>query len=175
MSVYCTVNGCQHSDNHNVLGHKCRKCNTFGHGIIECGTDTLLSLNPQISQLKIREIPENIQCDIKTCRYKTSHTRNGHMCRLCDGYGHGITECIFTKANHIASLYPPEYLTKVYVSTYGGMGSLRYSKFDGSSVPLESYLMRGDDWGQYGSSEVPTLMKFLDGYKPLREVDKSML
>lgn len=32
-------------------------------------------------------------CTVKDCRYKERHNSNGHLCRQCKQYGHGVHEC----------------------------------------------------------------------------------
>jgi len=50
--AYCTAKGCKHNDSHNIRGHKCRKCENYGHGVIECGHDIV------IQHLRLINIPK---------------------------------------------------------------------------------------------------------------------
>ena len=34
---YCKVQHCRHPDKHTTLGHHCMSCNSYGHGINDCG------------------------------------------------------------------------------------------------------------------------------------------
>lgn len=166
---YCTVYGCAHPDTHNISGHLCRRCNMFGHGFSECG-----SLN-HILQLTLNRIPEDKQCDVEGCKYKETHVRQGHKCLLCNGYGHGYKECIHVSPEKILSTFPTQVPGKIYVSTYGGMGCMNYWKRDSPNTHFTKYFMHNDSWGQYGHSEVPELMEFLNGYQPLRLIDNPFI
>ncbi len=34
-----------------------------------------------------------MHCNVKSCRYPSSHNTLGHLCGKCSNFGHGITEC----------------------------------------------------------------------------------
>ena len=61
---------------------------------------------------------------------------------------------------------------KIYTILYGGMGCLWYVKRDSSSSEPKAFFMHGDSWGQYGTSDVPELTKFLHGYTKVRESEE---
>ena len=54
-------------------------------------------------------------CNVKRCRFPTSHVTSGHRCGTCDTYGHGQMECghahqciALAMNNHNRSAMPPE-------------------------------------------------------------------
>ena len=40
---YCKVKYCRYPDTHLTIGHKCEKCQTFGHGQFECGNNDFIN------------------------------------------------------------------------------------------------------------------------------------
>ena len=180
MASYCTVRGCSHSDSHNIQGHYCRKCEKYGHGISECGNASL------INSLEVNTIPKDLQCNVVGCVHPANHTSKGHKCRSCGNFNHGwktckasticplcnllghdATDCMYTDPEDIAGATSG----KIYVTIYEGMGCFSLHRRKSSKSKFQVFKMHSDDWGQYGSSSVPELKSFIEGYKPLRKVD----
>jgi hypothetical protein len=181
MISYCSVKDCRYNTTHNKEGHRCHKCSKYGHGIYECGNFEL------IDKLTFFQIPEKDKCQISGCQHTNNHTSAGHKCRTCKQYNHGWKQCktfincelcgtkghskdtcVFTSPDKIAGNTPG----KIYVLVYEEMGSCSYHKRDSPSDTFKTYYMHQDAWGQYGFSNVPNLKEFLNGYSPLREIDK---
>jgi hypothetical protein len=168
---YCTVQFCRYANTHNVSGHQCRKCKSFGHCTQDCGQD--YGEDTSISAPILIAIPLDKQCNIQGCEHKESHTADGHKCRLCNRHGHGFRACIFSSPWKILSIFPTDIDGKIYVTMRGGMGTQHFYKRDGLNNDFIEFTMCQGSWGQYGpkTSKVPDLIKFLDGYHPLRNVE----
>ena len=76
----CKVSECRYSNTHVTGGHKCGKCEKYGHGIIEC-----------YSQYKINQLlrfcndimPVELQCRVENCIYYEYHSIDAHNCKIC--------------------------------------------------------------------------------------------
>jgi hypothetical protein len=85
-NYYCKVTNCDDKKNHCTRGHKCESCGTFGHGTIECMSQTL---QRNLEKYYDDVIPNDQICDVKYCKYKFYHTYEGHIpvktvkCPLC--------------------------------------------------------------------------------------------
>ena len=88
---YCLVEGCRHSRYHVTQGHRCFSCGNFGHGPRDCGNNTRIT-NLQICSSQIN-LPQNEQCSIHGCRFKYLHKTEGHICHVCNRYGHAPILC----------------------------------------------------------------------------------
>lgn len=167
---YCTAIGCRYANTHNVSGHQCRNCKSFGHGIRECGDDNY------ITALTLITIPLNKQCNIQGCEHKECHTVGGHRCRLCNRYGHGFKACRYSSPEKIVSVFPTDIDGKIYITVYGGMGTLHFYRRDSLHDDFTEFIMSQCSWGQYGpqTDKVPDLVKFLNGYHPLRNVETQL-
>lgn len=87
----CRAKGCRFSNTHVTLGHRCGKCNLFGHGVVECGKlNNILSLR-NISRND--KISENARCDVQDCLHKWSHIKSAHHCKKCSERGHSTSNC----------------------------------------------------------------------------------
>lgn len=75
---FCLVMNCGYSQTHITQGHKCGKCNDYGHGQIECGDAALM----EILKNKIKDnpitIPFDMQCKVPWCGHKNLHTTVAH-------------------------------------------------------------------------------------------------
>ena len=69
MNSYCKVYGCRYSWSHSTFGHKCGNCKKHGHGLTECGNIDKINNLKQFYD----ELPNDLQCKIKGCRYKKYH------------------------------------------------------------------------------------------------------
>lgn len=163
--MYCSVGNCRHKNTHNVQGHRCSKCKSFGHAADAC-SDTSIRRSYTVTP-----IHEEIKCGIMNCQHKDKHTTEGHYCRLCMKYGHGIDDCCKT--------LPEEYLkTKsgnVFYIEYGGMGCyIFYTRT--YSGEIRELAIAGDNWGQYGSCQkVYQVLDTLTGFSALRTSDRDFL
>lgn len=83
----CKVSECRFSNSHVTRGHKCGKCNNYGHGIIECGNRHKLS---ELS--KYNDTVAN-ECKFAGCNYKHLHTTDAHHCGKCNERYHSIITC----------------------------------------------------------------------------------
>ena len=82
----CRVDGCRFPDTHTTRGHACGKCYKFGHGMLECGNQSKIeSLKDFFSE------DVDTPCTVSGCRFSLSHTKDGHFCKACKGYGHAAT------------------------------------------------------------------------------------
>lgn len=80
---FCKVKGCKNANTHTTMGHRCSKCNNYGHGRDVCGTYQSNHLYNHFKDI----IPSNQQCTISGCTHKTLHTTAGHYCNKCNIYG----------------------------------------------------------------------------------------
>ena len=76
----CTVIGCRYPNTHVTLGHQCGTCNKYGHGQIECSSNSISNMNLH------QRLPTYAQCTIPNCKFKTLHTMNGHKCSTCNTF-----------------------------------------------------------------------------------------
>lgn len=163
-SRYCTVKECKYPSTHNILSHQCGDCGNYGHSCSE--PDDNINYN---DNNKVTKIPMSHQCTIKGCMHKETHTIKGHKCKACERFGHSFHECnVNVDPRNIFNLY--ENIKLSYVTIYSGMGSYVYYKNNN-----KSFTMSHGDWGQYGHSKKPELLKFLKGCDPLRDCDYVML
>ena len=180
-AVYCTIEGCSYPDNHNASGHCCSKCGKYGHNLCEKSN----------KYIEIKDIPENIQCTIPGCRNYHNHTNQGHQCEICKQYGHGQIKChksnnkmldkctLCEGTDHHAIVCmrgdPIKILGltegKIYVTIYAGMGCFNIYKRDFVTDSLDKFFMHNQAYGTVESSDVPKLLKFIQGYRPLRKID----
>ena len=86
MDKYCSVYKCKFPYYHTKDGHQCGECKKYGHGLVECNNP----LKMTHLQSCIDSIPQDKQCNVIDCQYKTSHTNEGHKCGECKKYGHGL-------------------------------------------------------------------------------------
>jgi hypothetical protein len=85
----CKVYGCRFSDTHTTAAHLCGKCQTYGHGMKECGNWSLLdTLKPFL----VDTLPDDTHCQFETCNHPQTHTTGAHHCGHCR-QRHGELQC----------------------------------------------------------------------------------
>jgi hypothetical protein len=87
---YCKINNCRFSYSHVSKGHKCGKCNNYGHGLTECNNDFA---KQNLNKYFLDVIPSNYECTRPKCLYKKLHTTDGHFCELCNAK-HSSYNCL---------------------------------------------------------------------------------
>ena len=88
---YCKVKGCRFANYHTTVAHRCGSCNQYGHGQIECNSDTLK--RPLIQFLE-DSMPNHRCCEFSNCTYPWSHSSESHHCFLCGERGtHSAQQC----------------------------------------------------------------------------------
>ena len=80
MNTLCQVKNCRYSDSHVTCRHMCGSCHKYGHGILECGNDTMIE---NLKKSYNDRCSENICC-IDDCVDRTTHTTVGHSCLYCN-------------------------------------------------------------------------------------------
>jgi hypothetical protein len=84
LKKYCLVKNCRFPMTHITEGHRCNKCNTYGHGQIECGNSKLMmELSNNVLSSKI-ELPKKNHCNIIGCATNNTHTKESHICSSCN-------------------------------------------------------------------------------------------
>ena len=173
--VFCRVKGCQYSNTHVTVAHKCGNCGIFGHGKIECSNPEAIKV---LGSSYMDKIPKNKKCKIGGCKYKDRHTIEGHTCHYCDKLGikNHTKNCpksgatILDDPNSIG--FNPQQqaeesniLPGFYIDFYAGMGCYWYARNNNGT--LEFFFMHSDSWGQYGeeTSDVPRLRAFKENYE----------
>ncbi len=175
MSKFCKVNGCRFYWTHSTFGHKCGNCNNYGHGRTECG-------NPQkIKKLTIfssGELPLDLQCTIKNCKFRNYHITSAHVCDSChlfqkeckcrmeDSYVKYITK--FDDLHDDIKLFANSKLNNINSNSYvifqmdlGCSMIIRKNIYDSK---IEGFFMHSDDWGQYGTTHLSRYNQFIEGY-----------
>lgn len=153
---YCTAKFCDHRHSHNILSHK------YENEYIKYTN-------------KVIDIPLDKQCNIDGCEHKETHTNEGHLCRGCDKYGHSFRTCTNPSANpkKIMELHPYE-TGKVYIYVGGAGGIIFHRRDDNGNI--SSYHIDCYYWYLKTEQEIKKLreplLKFVDGYRPLRDCDK---
>ena len=79
----CRVAGCRFPTTHVTMGHRCGTCGQFGHGQLECGSQS------SIDSLKVRFDTDrvNTPCTVESCRHKEFHITAAHHCGICNRFG----------------------------------------------------------------------------------------
>lgn len=80
-SFKCYVLNCRFPFTHVVAGHKCGKCNEYGHGQREC-TNILAKHN--LKRFLNDIVPNEHQCTRPYCTHNKYHTTDAHICNLCN-------------------------------------------------------------------------------------------
>jgi hypothetical protein len=182
----CRAKGCIFSNTHVTLGHRCGKCNLFGHGKVECGKSSAILLLRDLSRND--KIPEDFQCNVHDCLYKWFHIKSAHYCKTCSKRGHGASNCpqsrrsgnssnnlgFFSRDyenNHIAYASLNTAFSKmgsidgkIYVTIPYEMGCSFWYRRSSRYAFLERLFMHPDDWGQYGQDKVIEYTSFINGY-----------
>jgi hypothetical protein len=184
--MFCHVKNCRFSNTHITNAHLCGNCGESGHGVCECGNQSLVSALGSFPG----EIPFDLRCVVPGCKLNGTHTTDGHHCPHCKKYGHGGAECPErlwqTKVDYGTEFTQSEsgfkekrYLQfqarkqmkwaerQVYTKIHAGQGCTWYARRANTFDKIELFFMHGDNWGQYGPStdHRPKLDKFLEGYR----------
>jgi hypothetical protein len=90
----CQVENCNNPYSHVTFGHKCEKCfsegkNVYGHGVAECNNINLIILLQKHNNI----LPEELECKVGGCKYKSYHTTEYHFCKLCNKKYHSSSTC----------------------------------------------------------------------------------
>ena len=88
--MYCKVSNCRFPYSHTTRGHKCGKCNIFGHGQVECNN---IQLRNKLQNYYNDELPLEEQCNVLNCENNKYHTTSAHICKFCKVIGHAEYEC----------------------------------------------------------------------------------
>jgi len=123
-------------------------------------------------------------CIAKNCRYATTHNIENHKCGTCGKFGHGAMECE-ARLKHTRAPEPEfvhyvdneldiiiKYIQslmkdtkgKIYVEILGGMGSAHFARRQDVDKSIELFTLHSDDYGQYGTTYLNKLDKFIAGY-----------
>jgi hypothetical protein len=86
----CKVKNCRYQTTHVTMGHKCGKCNAYGHGEIECNNKLALTTLKQYSN---EELPIELHCTFGGCKYLKFHTKDAHHCMTCNKRYHSTATC----------------------------------------------------------------------------------
>lgn len=181
MEPYCKVSHCRFSDTHTTIGHKCGRCGSFGHGIIEC-RDRQSKINLKMHDQET--LPESLWCSICsiTDEKRKNHTNSAHSCAKC-GNRHSEEDCIIQNIEVFRGRFRDEsdlinfseekmqnyHTDNIYTIVYAGMGCQIFIRKKGDEILC--LFMHSDAWGQYGpnSDDRPTMQQFLQN---CIEVDK---
>ena len=85
-NAYCRIAGCRYKETHSSIHHFCGRCRTFGHGMVECGSDSSilrLKRNPDYDS----PLPRNRWCTVEGCDNRMFHITSSHVCIHCSGRG----------------------------------------------------------------------------------------
>ena len=115
--MYCCVYHCNHPYSHNYLSHLCKKCNTFGHGIKECGNIEQINKLKEMSK-EFTKFPN--MCNIATCTNKSNHLTSGHICETCKKPGHDCNEIFDNKVICISRKAMKNTRGRIMVKFYHG-------------------------------------------------------
>jgi hypothetical protein len=181
MESYCKVSECRFSDTHTTIGHKCGRCGSFGHGVLECRIrQSKINLQKYVQDI----LPEHLWCTIcqSTDNKRKSHTNCAHTCLKCRNR-HSEEDCIIQPIQVFRDRFIDQidlinfseekmqnyHDDNIYTKVYVGMGcQIFIRKKDGEILSL---FMHSDAWGQYGpnSDDRPTMGGFI---QECIEVDK---
>lgn len=189
--MLCSVTNCRFPMTHITKGHMCGKCHQKGHGILECGSYTLIS-NLLKDTTKIS--PDSICC-IANCKTKEEHLTIGHYCLYCKKHSHDEYECpekLWNEKLEDETTFGiseegfknKRYLKinarnlmgwskhKIYIQICTEMGCTWFAKRNNLCEKIKLFFMHSDEWGQYGSQtdRRPKLEKFLHGYEQVVHV-----
>jgi len=87
----CKVQGCRFLLSHVTKGHKCGKCNDYGHGETECKNDLK---KQKLKQYFLEELNDELKCKFGGCKYSKYHTTDAHHCSDCGGRLHSNATCL---------------------------------------------------------------------------------
>ena len=181
--MYCRVRHCRYSDTHVTMGHKCGKCGSYGHGVIECNNMGLIN---SLCPFKNDSLPEKEWCSIPNCEHRKLHVTKAHQCKKCKILGmnrfHGENSCSIRLMSEINNIIDSNLditinnLSEQFIVVGCGMGSQCYIR--NKNNQLLALIITQDEWGQYGSDENldkrPMLNKFLYGLSEHKIVIKDI-
>lgn len=78
--LHCRVAHCRYKTTHVTKGHKCGRCNAYGHGEIEC---IQTWRRQDLMNYYHEELPNNRACTVEDCPDKWLHTTAAHHCSNC--------------------------------------------------------------------------------------------
>lgn len=76
---YCKVKGCRYPNSHVTMGHKCGRCEMFGHGRYECARPSEKHKLGYFND----NLPEDMWCRHLGCGFAKLHTTDSHECMRC--------------------------------------------------------------------------------------------
>tara|TARA_Y100000992_G_C21243697_1_gene482111 strand:+ start:621 stop:1082 length:462 start_codon:yes stop_codon:yes gene_type:complete len=88
--MYCKVKNCRYKYSHTTKGHKCGKCNKYGHGQVECNNENLKN---ELKEYYGECFSVEDQCSVLNCDYSKYHITEAHECSYCNVIGHAEYEC----------------------------------------------------------------------------------
>ena len=170
----CKVYGCRYANSHVTNGHKCGKCNGFGHGQVECNNENKMK---QLQQYYSEVMPNSQFCQVKNCYHQHLHTTSGHCCRYCGKLNTHMKQCPVINSRYLfddpksVGTDITEDVKKInirigyYIILYGGMGCTWYVRNNNRTI--EYLFLHSDSQGQYGEdfSDIPRVNAFLYNYK----------
>lgn len=80
--MYCPILYCNYPNTHIKSAHKCGKCNSLGHGQVECKNQNMKRLLE--SKTSPMFLPKNISCEAENCPTYWQHTTDAHHCSICN-------------------------------------------------------------------------------------------
>ena len=160
--MYCQVTNCRYRFSHTTSGHKCGKCQNYGHGIIECSNDELFN---NLKQFHSDIMPKSEQCTVSICKHRDSHSIEAHFCKKCNGR-HSIDQCKLYRMMPLCVIDEARKIMntingKIYVKLWIGMGQYGYYKRDDVGMIVTSTSCNYDE---DNSNEINT---FIDGYRQI--------
>ena len=87
--MQCRVTGCRFPLFHVTSGHQCGSCHEYGHGILECGSESSMQKLSRHHSDRVR-----VSCSVFGCRYADLHSTEGHRCYHCGAFGHASRDHI---------------------------------------------------------------------------------
>ena len=87
----CFVKNCRFANSHVTRGHRCGKCNLYGHGTVECDSPHQKYLLEQLHSEDT--ITEGERCCIQGC-ISVYHSTEAHHCSTCGS--RGVDRCCTT-------------------------------------------------------------------------------
>lgn len=82
MNNMCRVRGCRFPVSHTTAGHLCGTCRQFGHGQLECGSDSRINVLKSHWNDKVDD-----PCTVANCPSRDTHKTVAHHCANCKQRG----------------------------------------------------------------------------------------
>ena len=80
MPKHCRVRGCRFPHSHVTGGHVCGSCGQRGHGVQECGKESLIE---RLYDYFGNDMVED-HCTVEGCDDPHTHSTSGHHCKRCN-------------------------------------------------------------------------------------------